>query len=215
MLKLKTYRDKPKGLGDLLNYAAMIDESTLLNKDGSLSIGYTYTTADLSSAALFERNAASERMNRVLNRFGTNWTIHVDSFRVRTTSYPKPEESYFSNNITETIDEKRREFFETQGNLYETRFTIFITYIPPSNVKAKLLDLSSDNKITTFDTHIQYFHEKLAEFENIFEAFPNFKIKRLENFIEEDQLGYEHINSPALEYINFFITGKKHKINLP
>ena len=215
MLKLKTYRDKPKGLGDLLNYAAMIDESTLLNKDGSLSTGYTYSTADLSSAALFERNAAAERMNRVLNRFGTNWTIHVDSFRVRTTAYPKPEESYFSNNVTETIDQKRREFFETQGNLYETRFTIFITYIPPSKIKAKLLDLSSDNKVTAFDTHIQYFHEKLAEFENIFEAFPDFKITPLKNFIEEDELGFEHINSPSLEYINFFITGKKHKINLP
>jgi len=215
MLKLKTYRDKPKGFGDLLNYAGMIDASTFLNKDGSLTTGYTYTTADLSSAPLFERNATAERMNRVLSRFGTNWTIHVDSFRVRTTAYPRPEESYFSSDVTRIIDNKRRDFFETQGNLYETRFTIFITYIPPSKIKAKLLSLSSDKKATSFETYIDYFHEKISEFENIFEAFPNFKITKLENVIELDQFGMEHIVSPALEYIHFFITGKKHKINLP
>ncbi len=215
MLKLKNYRDKPKSLGDLLNYAGMIDDSTFLNKDGSLTTGYTYTTADLSSAALFERNSAAEQMNKVLNRFGSNWSINVDSFRVSANSYPRKEESYFSSDVTRNIDNVRRDFFIRQGNLYETRFTLFITYIPPSKVKAKLLALSSDESTTNFETYIQYFHEKLSEFENIFEAFPNFKINKLSNFEEEDEFGVKHVVSPALEYINFFITGNRHKVCLP
>jgi type IV secretion system protein VirB4 len=100
MLNLKAYRDKPKSLGDLLNYAGMIDSAILLNKDGSLTTGYTYTTSDLSSAPLYERNALTQRMNRVLSQFGSNWTIHIDSFRIKVNNYPKEEESYFKEPIT-------------------------------------------------------------------------------------------------------------------
>jgi type IV secretion system protein VirB4 len=213
MMNLKIYRDKPKSLGDILNFAAMIDSSTLLNKDGSLTTGYNYFTSDLSSAPLFERNALTNRMNRVLSQFGTNWTIHIDSFRTKINNYPKKEESYFKDPITLQIDENRREYFLNQGNLYETQFTLFLTYIPPSKVKSTLLSMSGDSKESKFETHIKYFKEKLSEFENIFTSF--FKIERLENHLQEDSDKNQTINSPILSMLNHYITGRKHPINLP
>ncbi|MCK4440358.1 MAG: conjugal transfer protein TrbE, partial [Sulfurovaceae bacterium] len=120
MINLKTYRDKPKSLGDLLNYATMIDNATLLNKDGSLTTGYSYISSDLSSAPLYERNALTNRMNRVLSQFGSNWTIHIDSFRTKVNNYPEVEESFFKDPITKQIDNNRRDYFKNQGNLYET-----------------------------------------------------------------------------------------------
>jgi len=213
MMNLKIYRDKPKSLGDLLNYAAMIDDATLLNKDGSLTTGYTYFTSDLSSAPLYERNALTQRMNRVLSQFGTNWVIHIDSFRVEVNDYPKEEESYFTDPITTRIDQQRRAYFENQGNLYETQFTLFLTYIPPSKIKSTLLSMSGDKKETEFDHHIHYYKEKIAEFENIFTSF--FKIKKLKNYPKEDVYKNKHIHSPILSTLNHYITGKHHPINLP
>lgn len=213
MLNLKAYRDKPKSLGDLLNYAGMIDSAILLNKDGSLTTGYTYITSDLSSAPLYERNALTQRMNRVLSQFGSNWTIHIDSFRIKVNNYPKEEESYFKEPITKKIDQNRREFFEKQGNLYETQFTLFLTYIPPSKVKATLLSISGDKKENEFETYIKYFKEKLAEFENVFTSF--FKLTKLSNYYQENNFKDSYINSPPLSIINYFITGKNHPIKLP
>jgi len=214
MINLKPYRDKPKSLGDLLNYAAMIDPATLLNKDGSLTTGYSYSSSDLSSAPLYERNSLAIKMNRVLSQFGSNWTIHIDSFRTRVSDYPKKEESHFKDPITQQIDNNRRDYFKNQGNLYETHFTLFLTYIPPSKVKSALLSISSEkNQESKFDTHIKYFYEKLAEFENIFTSF--FKIKRLENYTHEDNYKKKSIYSPTLSIINHYITGKNHPIKLP
>lgn len=213
MMNLKIYRDKPRSLGDLLNYAAMIDDSTLLNKDGSLTIGYTYFASDLSSAPLYERNALTQRMNRILSQFGTNWVIHIDAFRIEVNDYPKEEESYFTDPITQKIDQQRRAYFENQGNLYETKFTLFLTYIPPSKIKSTLLSMSGDKKETEFDQHIHYFKEKIAEFENIFTSF--FKIKKLTNHPKEDCYKNKHIQSPILSTLNHYITGKHHPINLP
>ena len=213
MINLKTYRDKPKSLGDLLNYATMLDPATLLNKDGSLTTGYSYISSDLSSAPLYERNALTNRMNRVLSQFGSNWTIHIDSFRTKVNNYPKEEESFFKDPITKQIDDNRRDYFKNQGNLYETQFTLFLTYIPPSKVKSLLLSMSTDNKETEFETHINYFYKKIAEFENIFTSF--FKINRLENYIKENSYKEKSIYSPILSTINYYITGKKHPIKLP
>ncbi|MCK4441186.1 MAG: DUF87 domain-containing protein, partial [Sulfurovaceae bacterium] len=100
-----------------------------------------------------------------------------------------------------------------QGNLYETQFTLFLTYILPSKVKSLLLSMSTDKKESDIETHIKYFHEKLAEFENIFTSF--FKIEKLENYTEENSYKEVSIYSPTLSTINYYITGKKHPIKLP
>ena len=156
MINLKAYRDKPKSLGDLLNYATMVDFATLLNKNGSLTTGYSYTSSDLSSAPLYERNALTNRMNRILSQFGSNWTIHIDSFRTKVNNYPKEEESFFKDPITKEIDKHRRDYFENQGNLYETQSTLFLTYIPPSKVKSLLLSMSGEKKESELNVYILY-----------------------------------------------------------
>ncbi len=215
MLRLKGYRSKPCSFGELLNYAMMLDESILLNKDGSLTVGYTYSTSDLSSASLEHRNIIADRMNQVLNRFGTNWSLHVDSYRTKISEYPRIEESFFSSEITKKIDDNRRNFFENQGDLYETNFTCFLTYIPPSKIKAKLLELSTEKVENPFNKYLEHFKTKIDEFENIFKAFSDFRLTKLSNYEEEDEYHVTRTVSPILEIINFFITGKKHKVILP
>ncbi len=50
MLALKHFRDKAKGVADLLNYAALIDEGVVLCKDGALLGGFFFRGPDTASA---------------------------------------------------------------------------------------------------------------------------------------------------------------------
>ena len=56
MFKLNTYRDKAKGLPDLLNFASVINPGVVIGKDGSLIAGYYYRADDISSSSYAERN---------------------------------------------------------------------------------------------------------------------------------------------------------------
>lgn len=49
MLALETYRKKAKGLPDILNYAALVDSGVVMNKDGSIMVGYFYRGDDIGS----------------------------------------------------------------------------------------------------------------------------------------------------------------------
>ena len=42
MQAIKEFRSQAQGLGDLLNYAALIDSGVVQNKDGSIMVGYFY-----------------------------------------------------------------------------------------------------------------------------------------------------------------------------
>ena len=50
MLQLRQFRNRAKGLPDLLNYAALVDDGVVLNKDGSLMAAWEYRGEDLESA---------------------------------------------------------------------------------------------------------------------------------------------------------------------
>ena len=46
MLSLREFRTRAKGFADLLNYAAIIEDGILLNKDGSLMAAWAYEGED-------------------------------------------------------------------------------------------------------------------------------------------------------------------------
>jgi type IV secretory pathway VirB4 component len=49
MLALKQYRSRKRGFSDLLNYAAVIENGIILNKDGSLMAAWQYDGPDTAS----------------------------------------------------------------------------------------------------------------------------------------------------------------------
>ena len=54
MISLKDYRHTPKGLPDLLPYAAMVDNGVMLCKDGSLMAGWKFRSQDTASSTADE-----------------------------------------------------------------------------------------------------------------------------------------------------------------
>ena len=83
MISLGTLRSGEPSFVDLLNYAAIVRDGVVLCKDGSLVGGFLYRGPDVASSIAEERNALSCRINAILSRLGTGYTLHVDAFRQR------------------------------------------------------------------------------------------------------------------------------------
>ncbi|MGB8868763.1 MAG: hypothetical protein WCC96_05930, partial [Rhodomicrobium sp.] len=79
MLALKQFRDRAKGVADLLNYASLIGDGLVLGKDGSLLAGFFYRGPDSASATPSELNYVTARINAALTRLGSGFALWVDS----------------------------------------------------------------------------------------------------------------------------------------
>ena len=95
MLSLKPFRDKAKGVPDLLNWAALIDEGIVLGKDGSLLAGWFFRGPDAASMTPAERNHLSARVNAAVARLGSGWALWFDAVRMPAAAYPPASSSHF------------------------------------------------------------------------------------------------------------------------
>ena len=82
-------RSPSKGLADLLNYAALVDEGICLLKDGALLAAWSYAGPDLESASHEELAVLSSQVNSALARLGNGWMLHVDAIRQPSVGYPQ------------------------------------------------------------------------------------------------------------------------------
>src|SRR2546422_4789075 len=66
---VREHRVAPAGLADLVNWAFMVDDGVVLQKDGSLLAGWRYHGPDLSAATPEELDALSRHVNDALLPF--------------------------------------------------------------------------------------------------------------------------------------------------
>src|SRR5207249_2076025 len=88
-LTVGVFPQAPKGLADLVNYAALVDEGVCLLKDGGFLAVWTYTGPDLESASHEELAVLSSQVNAALVRLGNGWMLHVDAIRRPSVGYPE------------------------------------------------------------------------------------------------------------------------------
>ena len=133
MLNLSEFRTKAQGFADLLNYAALVDNGIILNKDGSLIAAWEYRGDDLDSASHEELAALSSRINFVFASFGSGWMVHVDAIRELSTSYGPA--GAFADRTTRLIDDTRKRGYESSGGYFATRYVLSLTYFPPQDAE--------------------------------------------------------------------------------
>lgn len=217
MNNLKASRSKKPGLSTLLNFAAVIDDGIVLNKDGSLMAGWYYRGNDNASSTDDERNSLSARVNQALARLGDGWMTHIDAIRLPAREYPSPEASYFPDQITLLIDAERRLQFQTEGAHYESQYALIVTYLPPVRQQSKIADMMYDDtgkaKGSTADRTLAIFKQQLDELEDALSGC--LRIQRMLGRRYTDSDGIEHVNEELLQYLNYCITGENHPINLP
>lgn len=217
MYSLKQHRSKQRSFADLLNYAAMIEDGIILNKDGSLMAAWYYRGQDLATVSHAERNRISAIVNSAFLRFGSEWCLHQDVIRVKSNNYPAPDRSFFPDPITRLIDEERRIQFEGEGLHHENIYTITLTYLPEKKQKAQLgemmYDDDSNQKSSAAELALRNFKAGINEFIDRISSV--IEIYRLNGERYHDELGREHIYDHFLTHIHHIITGQRHGIELP
>jgi len=129
---LREHRIAPAGLADLVNWAFMVDDGVVLQKDGSLLAGWRYHGPDLSAATPEELDALSRHVNDALLPFTDDWMFHVDAIRRPAGAYAP---SRFPDPVTQLIDDERRATYAAQASRqFETEYFLVATHRPPPDV---------------------------------------------------------------------------------
>ncbi|QCE35338.1 conjugal transfer protein TrbE [Acetobacteraceae bacterium] len=218
-IKLNQFRTTETAFPDKLLYQELIEDDTLLCKDGSLLAVFAYRGKDIDSSTASERNYLSEITNRALAQLGDGWTLHVDASRVQVPNYFPKDASHFNDPLTEAIDEERRALFEGKGALFNTGFTFSLGFLPPALLTKKYTDLfvDKDEVDATPEKHaqenLQKFKEGLEKFKEALSS--SLKLERLGSYVVPQKDGSEVKFSRLLEYLRYCITGVNDRVRFP
>jgi type IV secretion system protein VirB4 len=216
MLELREFRSTAKGLPDLLNYAAVVDDGIVLNKDGSLSAAWAYRGDDLDSASAAELAALSARVNAAFARRGSGWMLHVDALRAPACSYP--DVGAFPDRTTLLIDRERRTTYESEGAHFESRYVLTVTYLPPIDAEHAIVTFFVDGDETRDITYagsraLEVFSGALVDIEDNLSAA--LRLVRLRGRRVQDRFGRAHVQDDLLRHLMVCLTGDDHVVNLP
>ena len=214
MLNLKVWRDKAKGLADLLEYAALIEDGIVTTKSGALLAAWCYEGRDMTSASATEKNQLSVHVNSCLGILGNGWMTHHDAIRVEVEAY-FPEQAW-PDPISELIDAERRERFESQGRHYETLQVLTVSYLPPVTQSSRLgqwIYGESSDRQSIADRELEKFQATLQELEGRLSAY--YRLTRLRALKGPGVQGRERVYDEFLAYLQWVITGERHRVMLP
>ncbi|MDQ6635835.1 MAG: hypothetical protein M3Z10_13875, partial [Gemmatimonadota bacterium] len=134
----REHRADPAGLADELNWAFLVDEGTVLLKDGAFLAAFRYRGPDLGSATLAELDALGDQLNDALLPYGDGWMFHVDAIRTPAPPYP---ESRFSSAVAAWIDAERRASFQSSRPQFVSEYVLSVTYLPPKELYSRVARL--------------------------------------------------------------------------
>ncbi|MBN8646421.1 MAG: transporter [Caulobacterales bacterium] len=218
MLAIKQFQETAKGMPDLLNWAALIDDGIVLGKDGSLMAGFYYRGSDLASATPEEKNYISARINAAMCQLGSGWVSWHDAIRLPAEGYPAAYRSSFPDRISELIDEERRQHFMTEGEHFESEYVLILMYTPPLRRDSKIQDYLYDEDenlkgISPASKILDQFKKAINE---MYDRLGNYlSLRRMKSFEFEDENGRKHLRDDLVNYLQFCLTGELNPVNIP
>ena len=203
MLNLTEYRKKPDRLADYLPWAALVAPGVVLNKDGSFQRSVRYRGPDLESATEAELVAVSARINNILRRFGSGWSLFFDATRVSSEPYPARN---FADAASWLVDQEREFDLNQDDTHYESRYHLTLLFLPPEdrvNRSESLLFEASDKSKKRID-----YRDHLASF--ISET--NRAIDLLAQILPDVQILDD---AETLSFLHQCISTKSHPVAVP
>jgi type IV secretion system protein TrbE len=207
MLNLREFRSRAKGLPDLLTYAALIEEGIVLQKDGSLLAAWEYKGIDTSSATYEELAYTSLQVSNAIKLLGTGFMLHVDAIRTTKKAYPKKEQAFFPDPVSQLIDDERREFFGSDV-CYSTMNIMALTYLPEYGIKK-----GKKQKSISLEKGLEYFKNAIMLFEDALSAV--LRLIRLSEYELPYDKDRAFLNSDLLSYLQCCLTGTLQPIAVP
>lgn len=218
MNALKKYQGKGKGVSDLLNAAALVDDGIVLNKDGRVTVGWFYKGSDIASSTYEERNAISAKVNAALSRMGSGWMSQHDACRQAVSQYCTGKME-FPDPVSALIDKERRTQFESEGAHFDTTYVLTLSWLPPLLRQRKVVDLmfTDDGEVKgkkgIARSVIADFKRSIEEIEGRLSAVVS--MERMRAVAYEDEWGKSHLCDMLLQHIHYCVTGLNHPINIP
>src|SRR5712692_1709071 len=162
---LRRKRDKLLGLPDQLNYAIPIDDYTIALKDGAFLSAFECSGLDLNSASVEELDAHRAQGNRALARLDAGFMYNVDLIRHPSGEYAGRT---FPDPVSAALDREREIQYSAEGQHFETRCVLTITYRPPADAQTRIagMFLSGAPKHTHWRRQLNWFKQKLREFQD-------------------------------------------------
>jgi type IV secretion/conjugal transfer VirB4 family ATPase len=203
MLNIGEYRRKSDRLADHLPWAALVAPGIVLNKDGCFQRTFRFRGPDLESATEAELLAACARVNNVLKRFGSGWTLFFESERFAAIEYPN---SSFSDAASRLVDIERRASFDGAGaSHYENAYYLTLTFMPPPDRTARaeraLIERDANENKRNWQEELNAF---IAETNRAFDLLGQLmpEIAPLDD-------------ADTLTYLHGTISAKRHRVRVP
>lgn len=199
----KEHVSQEQGWPDLLNYAHLIDEGVILNKDGAFLVTYQYRAPDIHSATAGELDAITAHFNRMATFLDDGWMLHIDTIRVPSVNYP--EQGAFPDSVSFLIDEERRQHYEAEGSHYENlQFLTFVWKFPLPLVKTTRHWFVDGLDKTKDDHNLTHLYKTFTD-----------RVERCVSLLSAELL-FERLKSEdLLSYLNTCITGELLPIAVP
>jgi type IV secretion/conjugal transfer VirB4 family ATPase len=201
MLNLREFKGVPDRLTDYLPWAALIDPTLIVNKDGSFLSVIKYRGPDLDSCTEEELMVKSAHLNNVLKRLDEGWALYAEAKRETTDKYPEPN---FSDPIAALIDAERASQFKN-GRYLHTTYYLTLIYLPPEETQTKLTAqfLNGNN------------HEKKISYQTALENY-KLEVKKVLDLIEKIYPEtYLLKDDTLLTYLHSTISSKNHIVKVP
>lgn len=219
--RLSKLRSKKDALADLLNSAFEPRPGVIVCKNGALMAAFSYEGADINAQTNLERNETSIRLNRLFASVDSGWMFHIDCVRAASPKYPDKSRSAFPDRISAAIDEERRDFFEREGNSYNSSFVMTLTWLPPLK-KAKKIEAFLYTGGAKAGSARQQTEDLIDEFEKKLENFQNSLSVIFRNVrrLTTEQIPSEDGRAPVyqdflLSWLYFCITGINQRVLMP
>lgn len=217
MLQLKQFRDRVRGLPDLLNFAMMVADGVMQNKDGSLSAAWYFRGEDMASCTHEEMASISSRLNGALALMGSGWMLNCDAIRRHATDYPAS--GAFPDPTSRLMDQERRDLYEAEGKHFETVYALTLTFLPPLRQASKLADLMYDDE--NRDTSeaglatrlLEQFQQNIEDFESVLAN--TFPMRRMRAVQDKDPLGKPRTTDALMQFLEFCVSGVLRQVQLP
>lgn len=212
MIKMQHYRDSRRAFSDLLNFADMIAPGVMLNKDGSLTIGFEVVPFDTTDENLRRSSVRSSIVSRAVSLLGSGFTLHIDQKRELARYSDKFATSDYEVDFAQEVELESHEM-RCKHRSFTNINTLYLTYTPPSVADEKVQSLFKKNiqkhETEEIGRHVRIIEDKAEEFIGAISVC----------YQRIDRLGPYTIKSVVydsfLENINAAVSTARHAMVLP
>ncbi|MGL5932239.1 MAG: ATPase [Cetobacterium sp.] len=190
---IREYRKLKDKLSYYVPWVLLLDEGVVLNKNGTLQKIFRFRGHDLDNATEEELNYVITKINNVIKRLDSGWSIFSEARRKQSDRYIKNDSDILGLKI---IDTERYKHFKS-GNHFESEYYLTFVYLTPLDNRKKLGDIFVKKRESTkkdLDEVVERFKKEFGEiYELLKEIF-------LEIYPLNDEEIYTYLHSCVSQY---------------